>query len=108
MKNSFLGNWRITEMEEWDKEYIDLVVPGYIKFDKKGMGAFQFGTVEGGIDWRLEENEKTERIEFSWEGNNDTDSACGRGWAIKKGGNLNGRLYIHLGDDSGFTAIRQK
>ena len=29
MSNPYFGTWRIREMEQWDQDYIDLVVPGY-------------------------------------------------------------------------------
>jgi len=31
MKQKFIGRYRITEMELWDKDYIDMEVPGYIE-----------------------------------------------------------------------------
>ena len=31
-KKTFIGNWRITEMEQWDQDFIDAEVPGYISF----------------------------------------------------------------------------
>ncbi len=34
----FMGNWRITEMEVWDRDYIDMEVPGYIQIDSEGTG----------------------------------------------------------------------
>ena len=43
----FVGYWRITEMELWDADYLDLVVPAYFEFDREQMGEFQFGTVRG-------------------------------------------------------------
>ena len=30
MRHQYMGTWRIVEMEQWDQDYIDLVVPGYI------------------------------------------------------------------------------
>ncbi len=102
--NPFLGRWRIVEMEQWDREYIDLVVPGYIQFEKSNLGSFQFGTVQGGLDCRLETIEGRVRIEFSWEGMNDNDPGSGRGWAELRDPGLYGRLYIHCGDDSWFKA----
>lgn len=33
MKKAYVGKWRLMEMEQWEKEYIDLVVPGH---DRKG------------------------------------------------------------------------
>jgi len=53
-------------MEHVDKEYIDLVVPGYVTFDKDGFGEFQFSTVHAFLDCRIEKYSEIERIEFSW------------------------------------------
>jgi hypothetical protein len=47
-------------------------------------------------------------VEFSWEGNDECDPASGRGWAVlEEDGSLCGRIFFHLGDDSGFTAVRK-
>jgi hypothetical protein len=54
MRHQSLGTWRIIEMEQWDQDYIDLVVPGYIAFREDHVGKFQFGTVHGEIDYRIE------------------------------------------------------
>ena len=43
LNNAFVGKWRIVEMETWDRDYIDLVVPGHITFDPELDGAFRFG-----------------------------------------------------------------
>ena len=43
-------------------------------------------------------------IEWTWEGNDENDSAQGRGWAVRKGEELHGMIYFHEGDDSGFVA----
>lgn len=102
----FVGNWRILEMEVWDNDYLDLVVPAFIEFDREQMGQFQFGTVRGWLDCRFEERNGVQRVDFSWEGENDNDPGCGRGWAALQGDRLEGRLYIHRGDDSAFVALR--
>jgi len=26
MSNTYMGTWRIIEMEQWDKDYIDLII----------------------------------------------------------------------------------
>ncbi len=103
----FIGRWRIVEMEQWDRDYIDIEVPGYIKFDKGDLGSFQFGTVQGEIDWRVETYGDSSRVEFSWEGENDDEPGCGRGWAELRDGGLYGRLYMHKGDDSWFKASKK-
>lgn len=104
--NPFLGRWCIVEMEQWDRDYIDLVAPGYIEFEKDGVGSFPFGTVQGGLDFRREVTDMDARIEISWGGANDMDPGSGRGWAEIRDGQLFGHLYIHLGDDSWFKAKR--
>ncbi len=104
--NPFLGRWRIEEMECWRREYLDLVVPAFIEFERERGGSFQFGTVVGWLDYRVMRRGETVVAEWSWEGRNDTDSACGRGWAELQGGGLVGHLYIHCSDDSSFRAVR--
>ena len=32
MRHPYVGSWRIVEMEQWDQDFIDLMVPGYIAF----------------------------------------------------------------------------
>jgi hypothetical protein len=51
--NPFIGRWRITRMDEWDQDFVDAEVEGYVEFDPKGSGEFQFGYVHGGMDCRL-------------------------------------------------------
>ena len=53
--NPFAGNWRITWMEEWAQDFVDLEVPGYIRIDAEKTGMFQFGLVSGTIDGRVEQ-----------------------------------------------------
>lgn len=52
--NRFIGKWNIIEMEQWDKDYIDLVEPGYFSFDIDDQGHFVFGTVNGFLDCRYD------------------------------------------------------
>lgn len=104
----FTGQWRFAEMEVWDQDYVDMEVPGYIRIGSDGTGQFQFGLVSGGIDGRVEQCGNTPRFEFSWSGQDENDPACGRGWAIIENRGLKGRIYLHLGDDSAFRAIKSK
>jgi hypothetical protein len=103
--NPFYGRWRIVEMETWDQDYVDMEVPGYIEFNKTGGGSFQFGLVQGAMDCRFELSADRPVVRFSWEGNDEMDQASGRGWAkIDAKGRLKGRIFIHDGDDSAFSA----
>ncbi|MFI5167141.1 MAG: hypothetical protein ACHQQS_11000 [Thermoanaerobaculales bacterium] len=104
--NPFLGRWRIADMSEWGSEYLDLVVPAFVEFESNGLGSFQFGAVSGFVDYRVARRADESVIEWSWEGMNDTDPACGRGRATLVGGELVGHLFIHQSDDSEFRAVR--
>jgi hypothetical protein len=55
----------------------------------------------------IEPYHDTERLEFAWDGEDEMDPVSGRGWAIIKDGQLQGRIYFHEGDDSGFTAQKE-
>ena len=106
--NPFLGRWRITEMSEWDREFIDLYVPGFLEFNLDGLGSFQFGTVAGFLDYRLVEREGEPAVEWSWEGTSELDPVCGRGWAKRTGRDLLGHIFIHQSDDSELRAVRAR
>src|SRR4051812_25132685 len=102
----FEGRWRIVSMELWDQDFVDAEVEGFIEFDARRGGAFQFGYVRGDMDCRLTTRDGEPAVEWTWEGNDEMDPAQGRGWAVLKGDELHGRLLFHQGDDSGFVAKR--
>lgn len=105
---AFVGIWRITEMEVWGQDYVDMEVPGFFQIRSDGTGQFQFGLVSADIDGRTEQYDNTLRFEFSWSGKDESDPVCGRGWAIIENDELKGRIYLHLSDDSAFRAIKSK
>jgi hypothetical protein len=107
IKETFIGKWRIEDMELWDQEFVDLVVPGHLTITKDGMGSLEFGAVEAELDCRVESVGGIERLDCSFERADEGDPVFGRGWAAIEGPTMNGRIYFHLGDDSGFTATRQ-
>lgn len=101
------GAWRIVEMDLWDAEAIDLLGPGYIQFGADRTGHFRFIAVDGWMDCQSGRRDGRPCIEFTWEGNDESDPASGRGWAaLEEDGSLRGHIYFHLGDDSGFRAVR--
>jgi hypothetical protein len=102
MKSSFVGHWRIMEMEQWDQEFIDLVSPGHITFTGNGRGELHFGAVDVTLDWRADATGK--RVDFSFEGSDEGDEVSGEGWAEITAGKLTGRIAFQLGDESGFVA----
>ena len=106
-KNPFLGKWRIAEMEQWDKDFIDAEEGGYFQFDKGGQGDFQFGYVHGSMDYEVETEDGKQRVDFSWEGTNELDETSGRGWVrLEDDGTLYGKIAFHMGERSWFKAER--
>ena len=61
----------------------------------------------GDIDYRVVEQDGKTGVEFSWDGNDEMDPAQGRGWAVLDGNEIEGRLFIHRGDESAFRAVRK-
>lgn len=103
----FEGEWHITEMAKWDHKAINLVSQANIIFDSDEMGSFLFIAVRGFMDCRYSRYEGKPLVEFSWQGRDERDETCGRGWAnTAEDGTLVGHIYIHCGEDSSFCADR--
>ena len=101
-----IGRWRITGMDNWDEEAVNLVKPGFIEFDEDGLGELGFIAMRGELDCRDADRDGRPGVEFSWQGSDEGD-VSGRGWAaLNADGTLEGRIYFHLGDDSAFRAER--
>jgi hypothetical protein len=94
-------------MSGWDQDYGDMEVPGHITFANGRAGSFQFGLLQAQMDYSVRTGAKPRRIDFTWHGFDEGDELTGRGYAEIVDGKLNGHLYIHLGDDSAFRAVRQ-
>jgi len=93
-------------MELWDRDAIDLVEPGFFAFDGES-GEMGFIVVTACLDVRYENRDGVLMAEFSWEGSDEGDARSGRGWAkLSSDDVLEGRIYFHQGDDSGFTCSR--
>lgn len=106
MTNPFIGPWRIVWMSDWDQDYVDMDVPGHFTFGPGRSGSFQFGMVQGQMDYKVD-GRQSRRIDFTWHGFDEGDELTGRGYAELVNGKLQGRIDIHLGDDSAFRAMRK-
>lgn len=102
-----VGSWHITSMEIWDVDYRDMEVPAHITKEANLTGSFQFGLVQSHLDGHLGTVYGKTRLHFSWAGSDGNDLVSGRGWMMVAGDQAEGRFFIHLGDDSGFSAVRQ-
>jgi hypothetical protein len=106
--SSIRGRWHIVSMSLWDQDYLNEEVQAYIEFNDKGGGSFQFGYVQGILDYREGIREGLPAAEFSWEGGDGADGTplTGRGWAVLKEDKVDGMIIIHEGDESEFEAER--
>lgn len=106
-REAFAGSWRISTMENCSEEEIELLGPGYFRFDGERSGDFQFIVVRGWTDCRYSTRNDLPLVEFSWQGDDADTGASGRGWAtLERDGTISGRIFFHQGDDSAFTAKR--
>jgi hypothetical protein len=64
-KSPFLGRWHIVSMSMWEEDYLNEEVQAFIEFDDKGGGSFQFGYVQGIIDYRGSLRDGQSAAEFS-------------------------------------------
>jgi hypothetical protein len=91
-----MGTWRITAMG----------APAHITLRDDLTGTFQFGLVQGDIDARVGVVDGVARVVFSWSGVDENDPVSGRGWLDVTGDPAQGHIFVHLGDDSAFAAVR--
>ena len=105
-RRPFIGEWRITDMELWDRGDLDLLGPAHLTLDRSGLGAMRFLAIEAGIDYRTVQRDGQPSVEFSFEGNDEGDPISGRGWVVLDESMLRGRLFFHEGDESAFSAKR--
>jgi hypothetical protein len=99
------GRWRITEMDEWDSDAIDMVQSGFIEFSGDRHGELAFIVVRGWLDCRTREQDGRPGVEFSWSGDDEGDETSGRGWAVLVDDEtVEGHIFFHLGMDSAFVA----
>lgn len=106
IEKKFMGRWRISHMDMWEQKYVDLVVPGFIKFDGEDS-EMRFIAVRAWLDVRYSLADGVPHAEFSWQGMDERDDRCGRGSAtIVEHERIKGHFYFHMGDDSSFEAVR--
>jgi hypothetical protein len=94
------GKWRIVELPGYEADYADMMGPAYFLLGPTG-GEFAFGCVTGAIQGAFD----GDAVEFSWDGNDEMDEACGDGWAeLRPDGSLSGEIRFHGGDEIPFIA----
>lgn len=107
-RNPLLGDWRIEGTELWGAEGLDLLGPAVLSFSEDGLGSLRLGALEADVDHRICEGRKGWRADFSWTGFDDGSPVSGRGWVHLVGvDEIQGKLFIHLGDEARFRARRK-
>ena len=106
VKSPIEGRWSIISMTAWELEETVEELQPFIEFERNDGGRFQFGCVYGEMDCRLTERDGKPAAEFSWEGHDEDKQVFGRGWAVLEGEQLEGMIFLHQGDESGFVAER--
>jgi hypothetical protein len=93
-------------METWNEDYFNEAVQAFIRFEENGLSPFQFGYVQGNMDWCPSTRDGEPAAEWCWKGVDGADGTpvTGRGWAKRVGDELHGTLFIYHGDQSGFVA----
>ena len=106
-ESALRGDWEILSSELWDKDALDLIETAHVRFDGRN-GELMMIAIHGWLDCRYGERDGRPAVEFSWEGHDESDERSGRGWAVvKPDGKVYGRLFLHMGDDSAFAAVRK-
>jgi hypothetical protein len=105
---ALVGHWRIRAMELWLQEDVETLGPALVRLNRHGRGQMTFLCVQARLDCQPTERDGRPALEFSWEGSDDGDHRCGRGW-LRLGDtddSILGRFFFHQGDNSAFTAER--
>lgn len=103
----FPGRWRIVEMDVWDNDVLEIGEEAHLAFEGASDGEIAFVAQKGFLDVRYGSRNGAACPEFSWQGLDDGDEACGRGWVTSgTAGRLVGHTFIHQADDSGFVCER--
>jgi hypothetical protein len=98
-----VGKWRIVKADLWDSDYLDLVEPAHIAFNKDGRGEFAFGALNATME--LEYARRT--VFFTWAGFDEGDEISGTGSAdLNDDGTIGIELSFHDGDDAVLKARR--
>ena len=99
---SMQGQWRIIEMEVWDKDFLDLMGPARITIDARGQGEFSFGCVNGAFSALGVED----ALVALWTGNDEMDEASGEITIdLEPDGSLTCEICLEDGDESEFRAV---
>ena len=94
-------------MDLWDQDAVDLMGSAIVEINADGTGMMRFIAVEAVLDHRAAQRDGRAAIEFTWVGIDVGTPVSGRGWiALADADTIEGHIWFHMGDDSGFVARR--
>ena len=97
------GRWRITETGTWDNDYLDMLEPAFIAFERSGTGEFRFGVVVASLDCSYSQTD----VGFRFHGSDEGTEVWGDGWAEFDGPDfIHGEIAFWNGDETTFKARR--
>ena len=108
------GRCEIVETEVWGKDALDLEEKAYFTIGSReayrAYGHWRMIAMEADLDFLITLIQGIPHFEFSWYGSTTPRKrGNGRGWGILKSKDrIEGRIFIHRGDDSSFVAVRTK
>jgi hypothetical protein len=92
-------------MQRFGADAIDLCGPAHIKIMRRGNGRLVFGAVNSEIEGKIDELDGM-IFRFTFDGEDDADFICGRGYCVVEADEMVGRVLLYLGEESGFKARR--
>ena len=96
------GKWRLSESDQWDSAYLDLVEPAWIRFDEDG-GEMVFGALQASLECKT----GVGIIFFDFEGSDEMTPIRGTGTAeLAEDGSLEVEISIDHGDEIQIKARR--
>lgn len=93
----FIGRWRITRTDLWDRDHLDLCGPAMIIIEKDGHGEISFRAMQASLDLEYGQS----MVFFTWQGFDEMDEMSGSGNAeLLDNGKLEIEFTYHNGDQA--------
>ena len=98
-----IGQWRIVTADLWDRDYLDLVEPAYLKIGSDGWAEFGFGVVTAGGEIEYSQT----AVFFRWNGFDEGSEISGDASVeLNDDGSIEIELSFDNGDDANLIARR--
>lgn len=100
------GRWEIHSVEGYDEAELRVELEPFVEFRAEGDGAFHFALIRGSMEYRVEEQDGQPVAQFTFDAHHGAEPLCGGGSAAVVGGQLEGVIWLHTGQQSRFVARR--